>query len=420
VVAIDTHPAVAVEDITKDFRHQDLVVGSVVVTNQTGVTPYADTTDYNINYALGTLTPTAGTSMAYFVALTTAPDGSIVGGTFTDNNATFLLSNVKPGDRLVLDASRYGGGIGSEVNDGTYTIVSVGAQALSVVGSFPVPIASFVASGHVGYAVYARVLVAYNYNPTSVDFAATARTGRELFTVPDVPLLNVTQVEVLDPITGDPTGTLLSYGGGFGSGGFGSSGFGAGTLGDWRVRVGEPNERFSMIEDVFLDFDPAHKGVRVAITFNYSPDVSAIHTYARDAANRVVAADLLAKHMIPAFFNAAIGYEVLASDATTTTTTMLAAISLFIHQLASGETSRLEISDLVDAMYDAGAVKVDLPIAGSLEIHNTDGSIRVVSSEDVLVVPTSVLTDPTPRPLTPRTAHALPGTITLTQSNAAV
>ncbi len=426
--AFDT-PGVTIDAITRSFQHEDLVAADVVVQNFTGVFTYTDVVDYNVNTGLGTITPAVGTGIAYLDAqVTGVGGGSIAGGTFTDNAAGFLGAGVQPGDRLVLDAAAWGGAGagGSAINDGTYTIVSVGANAISIAGSFPqgVPdITNFPAdpnAGDVGYAIYGRVLVTYTYNPTSLDFGAVARTGRELYTITDVPMLRVTQVEVLDPISGDPTGTLLDYGGGWGAGGFGGGGFGAGAPGDWRIRVDEPNERYSMIEDVFIDFAPAHKGIMVAVTFHYSPDVSAIHTYARDPGNRVVAGDILPKHMIPAFFDAAIAYETLASDATTTTATMLAALDVFIHSLPSGATSRLEISDLVDAMYDAGAVKVDLPISGSLEVHNTDGSIQVISSEDDLIVPTQVFTDPTDRPLSARTAHALPGAIVLTQTAAAV
>ncbi len=426
-VAFDTF-GVAVETVTKAFRQEDIVSGSVVVTNQDGSFPYTEIVDYTIDYANGSITPTAAHvgGVAYLETTTLNPqDGSTLDDVFTDNNVNFVTANVRVGDRLILNATTYGGSVGSEVLDGIYTVAGVAANSLSIVGTFPVDVASFIAAGWaapgvVGYAVYGRAIVSFRYHPTAIDFGAVARTGRADFTITDVPMLKVTRIEVLDPITGEPTGTTLDYGGGWGSGGWGSGGWGAGALGDWRIRVIEPNERFSMLEDVFIDFSPDQKGVIVAVTFNYSPDVAAIHTYAVDPGNRVVAGDILAKHMIPAFFNATIPYEVLASDATTTATTMLAALELFIHSLASGATSRFELSDLVDAMYDAGAVKVDLPIAGALEIHNTDGSIRVVSGQDVLTVPTVVLTDPTARPLSARTAHPLPGTITLTQTPAAV
>jgi len=415
----------------KNLPHENIVPGSVVVTNQTGSFTYAEFTDYNVDYAGGRILPVAAGPGVGRIPYRESPAAAGAGDSIADSGPgtpinvftvlaeTFLADGVQPGDRLRLNAGDYGGTGTSAQNDGLYTIGSVGANTLTTNEPFPVavPIGDFPAN-NVGFAIYGRVLVSYNYNPTSLDIKETARVGRENYTITDVPVLRVSKVEVLDPLTGDPTGTLLSYGDGFGSGGFGSGGFGAGNLGDWRIRVAQPYERYSMLEDVYLDFDPAHKGVRVGVTFDYSPDVDAVHTYATSPANRVVAADLLAKHMIPAFFNAAIAYETVASDATTTTTTMLAALSLFLHSLPSGETSRLELSDLVDAMYDAGAVKVSLPITGQLEIHNTDGSIHVVSGQDVLTVPTVILSDPTPRPLTARTAHPLPGTITLTQTTA--
>jgi len=395
------------------LSHQNLVSGSVVVKNATEVATYSSPGDYTVDLA-GSITRTNGGTIAYFE--TVCSSGSITPATKTiqDNTVNFVGLGVTVGDRVVISQATYGGSVSA--SDGLYTVATVAANIITVNELMPGVTVALGGGVGLGYAIYGRLRVDYLYNPVSIDFSAIPRAGRDLQTITDVPLLHIEEIEELSPITYEPTGVYYQPGGGWSNSGFGVGPWGVGDSMQWMLRVVKPENRFSMVEDLFIDFDHVLQGKFVRVTFMYSPDIAAVHTFATDPLNRDVAADVLVKHTIPALFHANIDYEVAVGDATTTTETMLSAIEEFVHSLGIGVT--LELSDLVDTMYDNGAVKVTLPIEGEIEIQNTDASMQVVPSEDELTIPDNLSDDPNQRPLSARISHILPGDITLTQGTA--
>ena len=401
--------------IVVPLAHQNLV-GTPTVRSLGGSVLYSTPGDYTITPA-GTFTRPQLSTITYLEALNS--NGSIIEGSnsFVDaSGINFVAIGVVSGDSLVLNQTRYPGGNYSTA-DGIYTVATVAADTLTLNEPFPAGSATALTGATiVGYAIYGRVRVDYKYNPLSIDFKATPTAGRELHTITDVPLLRIEKVEEVDPVTYELTGVEYEQGGGWGAAGFGSGPWGIGDTKDWILRIVAPENRFSMLEDLFMDFRYTLAGKLVRVTHKYSPDIGPVHTFVTSPSNRDVAADILAKHSIPAFFNASISYEVDAANVTTTAVTMLSAIEDYVNSLGIGNS--LEISDLVDLMYDEGAVKVTLPIDAEIEIHNTDTSVQIAPSEDELVVPDNITDDPNSRPLSARITHILPGTITLSQATA--
>jgi hypothetical protein len=383
---------------------------------------YVEGDDYSVDYVSGSVTRIAGVSpvrIAYLESTDGTGPNTAGGATLSNLNdpgRNFNVEGVKPGDRLVIDNTLYGGHVANDAINGTYTVTAVSANDLTISGSFPVSL-SFSAGSSLGFAVYGRVRASYTYNPTTIDIQATARTGREASTITNVPILRISTIEDLDLITGEATGVLYSTYGGYGSAGYGAGGYGVGAQGDWLLRVVAAGDRYSAAEELFIEFHPSMKGKRVKVNYESSAEVAAVHAFVTAPANRDVAANILAKHAVPAYFEGVIDYEVEASDATTTEATMQAAIDSFLHGLGMGKG--VEFSDIVDEMYDNGAVKVSLPIAARLEVHNTDASIRTVTSLDVLSVPNATFSDPSNKPLRARISHVLPGAYTINQSTGA-
>jgi uncharacterized phage protein gp47/JayE len=406
----------AVGDIDRPLHWSDLVSVSLL-TGAGGSGGYVEGVDYDVDYVSGAVTRLSGApEIAYIEGTNSDPVGSTAGAVLSDPSRNFIALGVKPGDRLIIDDAAYGGDAANVALNGRYTIASVATNSVTVVGSFPEDLSGFNVTP-LGFAIYGRVRATYVYNPTTIDIIGTARAGRSAFTIDDVPLLRVSSVEDLDLATGEATGTFYDSYGGYGSGGYGAGGYGTGQAGDWILRVETPSDRFSAREDVYIEFNPAMKGYRVRVTYEHSPDVAAVHTYVTDPANRDVAADILAKHAVPAYFEGSIAYQVEASNNSTTEATMQKAVNEFLHGLGMGNGA--ELSDVVDAMYDAGAVKVTLPIAARLEVQNTDASVRTVTSQDVLSVPDTTFSDPSDKPLTSRISHIIPGAYVLTQTTAA-
>ena len=134
-------------------------------------------------------------------------------------------------------------------------------------------------------------------------------------------------------------------------------------------------------------------------------------------------ADLKVKHFIPVFVDTetSIDYTVLASNTSAlSATNMQTAIEDFINTIPIGTS--LELSDIVDLLYNNGASKVGLGFSLIGEIHNTDGTIEFISntSDGELTVPTRTVAGTelpqTEKPLTPDIAHFIPGDITLVRT----
>jgi uncharacterized phage protein gp47/JayE len=396
-----------------------------VVSSQDESVVYLEGLDYTATIS-GQLTRLFGSRIAYIETAQGAgtPGAVTVDGatkTLTDLSVNFLTLSVSVGDRVLIDQAAFGDGThsgphpGTGVDvDGAYTVTSVVTNSLGLSG---LPVGGYTnvyAASGFGYAVHGLALVSYAFNPVSIDIIGTVRAGRDDYTITDVPVLKIDSAELLDPITGDPTGIIIPQSGGWGEGGYSDGPYGIGGVDGWSLYVENPHERFSAREDLFIDFGTTYMNQRVQITYEHSPDIPSVDDYVTAPANRDIAADILAKHVVPAFFNAPITYEVDPANTTITTTNMLEAIEGLINTLGIGQS--LELSDIVDLLYDNGVVKVVLPIDAEIAIHNTDGSFQVSPSEDELIVPTNLDDDPNARPLSPRITHIMPGTITLTQN----
>ena len=261
--------------------------------------------------------------------------------------------------------------------------------------------------------------ISYRYNPVSIDVITPARSdAREPYTIQNVPLMFITSIEVLDSLSGETTGTFLSNTGGYGTGGYGTGGYGVGGA-DFNLRVNESTLRHSAKEDNYIEFTDAFLGFSVRVTYEYAPAVATIQAFVEDPSERTLAADLLVRHFIPVFVDGTVPliYDINAEDEETAPTVdeMTTIVSDFINDVDEGNP--LELSDLVDVLYDNGAVRVDLETIQALqgEIHNHDGSIQYTlpTAQGDIEIPDDPISDPTVKPLSPRIARFRGRNITL-------
>jgi len=270
------------------------------------------------------------------------------------------------------------------------------------------------------------VYVQYWYNPLSIDIGPLVqnidnttipptitrgvRPGREAFTITDVSLLRINQIEIIDPITYEPTGEILATGGGYGQGGYGEGPYGIGGGSDYRVVINSPTERFSAFEDGYIVFHPGLIGLSFRVTYDYVPECMMLHEFVRSETERVLDADILMKHFLPAYVGGEIHYSVDSTDSTIPDNdTLTSMLKEFISTQRSGTS--LEISEVYQYLlrstdvYDRYGTYIK-PFTLTAVIHNTDGTTAIISSDDKLVVPTP---DPFPkdttRPLSPRITH---------------
>lgn len=277
------------------------------------------------------------------------------------------------------------------------------------------------------------VYVQYWYNPLSIDIGPLVkldstgkvrgiRPGREDFTITDVSFLRINSIEIIDPITFEPTGELLVSAGGFGQGGFGEGPFGVGGGSDYRLVVSSPTERFSAFEDSFIVFHPGLIGLSFRVDYDYVPECISLHDFVRSSTERVLDGDILMKHFLPAYVGGTITYQVDATDSTIPDNdTLTDLLKNFINQQPAG--SDLVISEIYQFLarttdpYDRYKTSIR-PFSLEAVIHNTDGTTTIISSDDRLVVPTpSPFPKETTRPLSPRITHWVGDNITLVRES---
>ena len=278
------------------------------------------------------------------------------------------------------------------------------------------------------------VYVQYWFNPLSIDIGplvqnidnATVpptivrgiRPGRESYTITDVSLLRINQIELIDPISLEPTGDILATGGGYGQGGFGEGPYGSGGGSDYRVIINSPTERFSAFEDAYIVFHPGLIGLSFRVSYDYVPECVELHNFVRSESERVLDADILMRHFLPAYVSGEIHYSVDSTDSSIPDNdTLTGMVMEWINRRLSGTS--LEISDVYQYIlrstdiFDRYGTYIK-PFTLSATIHNTDGTTTIISSDDKLVVPTPnpVLKDTT-RPLSPRITHWIGDNIVL-------
>jgi hypothetical protein len=322
---------------------------------------------------------------------------------------TFFM-NVRAGMILTM--------LGPGLVAGRYTIKrQVSSGTIEIYGRFPAAVSG------VSFQVDDLLSVRYDYNPVSIDLIEAPRSNdRAAYTITDVPVLQVTGVQKLDPLTLQPTGALFRDRGGFGVGPFGAGVYGSGTGADYQLRVSDPNRRFSVREDNYLEFQQALAGQSARVLYDFDGDVPVLQAYCDDPQNQTEAASLLARHFVPVYVDSVqpIAYTIPAASQATALSEadMLAKIVVSINALSEGQN--LQASDLIDLLYNNGADEVDLGPFTKLRgtVLHQDGSIEFLSPDarGILAIPSAPIPDPSRRPLSPRIARFIAGSLTVSRT----
>jgi len=366
--------------------------------------------DYEISDVTGTIARVAGSAIVHYEGLDAAVGGV---GIYEGKELTLVGAFVAavPGQRVTIDTTAAAG---------TYTIKEkIDDDSVIVYGVFP---AYPIASG-VDFDVDEVVSISFEYNPVTIDVIKEARSAaRNLYTITDVPLMLIDSVEVLDPLSGEPTGALLDALGGYGQGGYGLGGYGLGGGADYKLVVTEPTLRHSELEDNYIEFASSHIGASIRVNYQYASAIPPIQSFMDDRDEQSQSASLLARFYIPVFVDSteSIIYDINAADeaGALSTDEMLVLINDFIDDVV--ENADLQASDIIDVLYDNGAVRVDLGTVQTLrgEIHNHDGSVifAVPTSDGSISIPNDPIPDPTDKPLSSRIARFKSRGVTLTRN----
>jgi len=319
----------------------------------------------------------------------------------------------------------------TSIDPNTGIIASVNAPAIfpvsEILSNSKIRLQDFspriVATGITYYVVSNQtVVIRYKYAPVSVDIGPLVilsdgvsrgvRPNRDNYTIKDVPFLAISSIEEIDSDTGEPLGVLLQFAVGYGAGGYGVGGFGGSPSGDYRFIVNRPTERFSCFEDSVIIFDPSWSERSIQVAYYAVPEILPIHTLSRDDTERVTGADVLPKHFVPGFVDVTIQVK---RDPTNSTTPDNAGLSVLAANLINsvptftqGAASKgLEASALIAMLEGQGVEYVQVPFDMTMTVMNTDGSSRIITSNNVLIHPDVTLPRQTDNYVTPRIVHLI-------------
>lgn len=181
------------------------------------------------------------------------------------------------------------------------------------------------------------------------------------------PIIDIVSIQPIDVVTGDPIGSPLIP-----------------TL-DFAFMVDNKTVRFSVKErDRLKIFNGLIWNTSVLLTYRHSPDVVTVQAFVDSEDRRVVTADLLVKFTNPAFVDVALIVEI-GETAGVTAADLQAKLVTFLNDKKVGE--RLEVSDIVDLMYDNGVTFVQLPITMTVEVVNNDGTSTITVSQNYIEIP---------------------------------
>ena len=380
---------------------------------------YVRDTHYSVNVPRGTVSRIVPGREV----VSTQTTGFINPGIYFEDNTLYVFFDVRAGDVLTV----YSPSIIAK----DYRILEVDISYNKIRIDAYIPLAYT----NVQYAVTRTgiknmdyVLYEFGYNPLSIDVGGLiqlddygrvlgVRPGREAYTITDTAFLYIKSIEVIDAATKASTGEVLDGTGGYGQGGYGRGPYGIGSRAQYYLRANKPELRFSALEDSLILIDSAYINENLRVAYAHVQEINAMHDFVTDDGNRILDADILMKHFIPAVVSMTVKYSLGVSTSTQDVTpdTIKKSIVDFIN--GRHAINPLDASDIIDIiLYNIDNsrtrnVAVVTPFEMVAVIHNTDGSTSVSKSTSSLKIPSDTIPKYTTAPLSPRTAHWIAGDI---------
>lgn len=378
--------------------------------NGDGPVTYEEGVHYEVDDGTGRIKRLIGTTI---LAAQINGETTINDTTFVDNTLSVFL-NVNERDILTITSGPDAGDYRILVKQNNNTLILDKQLTTTATGVTYEVKRTGIKSGEVVY-------VTFWFNPLSIDIGRLVRldslgkdrgirTGREEWTITDGPVLRIVSIEEIDPLTFEPTGTVLSGEGGYGRGGFGRGVYGVGSSADYRLIVNYPHEHFSMFDDSYIVINKDVAGLSYKVTYDYVPEIESIHNFVRSETERNLDSDILIKHFLPAYVSGTIQYSVDATDSSIPDNDSVQTIVRdFITTLRAG--NELQYSDIIQLItktvdpYSRYGSFVK-PFQLKAIIHNCDGTTTKISGTELLAIPeTKPFPKDTKRPLSPRIAH---------------
>ena len=210
--------------------------------------------------------------------------------------------------------------------------------------------------GKVDIYVRPRVLI----EDTKIIEVADAENSLALADWGNVPIVQISKIEVLDAATMDSMDIWL-------------------PPSQYSIRVNNPKTRFAISEDNTLLISRDYVGLPLKVYYKWASEIRALQQWVESSEHRVVCADLLIKHFLPTFIDFSIAYY---ADAEVTALQTL--LELFVNDVSPDKP--LQVSDVIDYCYSVGVDYVGQPTLLHGETHMSDGAIVEQESETELLI----------------------------------
>ena len=182
-----------------------------------------------------------------------------------------------------------------------------------------------------------------------------------------VPILKINAIEILEPVTEAETGIFLE------------------PNAQFKVLSRDKLLRFSTQEHIAIEFSDSvvadyMPNTPFKVHFTWVPEMKALQSVIEGDEERVVCAGILAKCFEPAYVSFAMSYNA-AEELSNLEETLRG----FIKGIPAGR--EVQESDLVNIAYAVGATKVFQPMEISVEHHQRDGTVNIITSPDGITIP---------------------------------
>ena len=147
------------------------------------------------------------------------------------------------------------------------------------------------------------------------------------------------------------------------------------------------NGRFSIYERATITFNStAYNGKEVLIKINQPPQISTLQAFVQSDSERVVAADLLVRGIIPCFTKVEFNYVKKPLSTTIDLTEIKNAIKSYINNISPGET--LNLSQIISIAHGFDVLRVDVPsLTVTGEVYTPANTIIEIEADNFLEIP---------------------------------
>jgi hypothetical protein len=194
---------------------------------------------------------------------------------------------------------------------------------------------------------------------------AQASTLINRTTIGDVPIIDLIELRVIDPISHEPTDLVIPT-----------------NKYALNVANNKVDERYSIYEEMTLTLDNDYVGSDVRMTFKWAPEIIQVHNFCLSDNNRVLCEDIRVKHMVPVFLSMQINYKsVIELDEAAIITAIKSFINTFLPE------DEFQVSDIIDIMYRYAADFVEQPLTVEARYLHQNGNNETRYFENTNTIP---------------------------------